>query len=60
MLAREINLHEIQDLVNQNMGKSNQVNDTQESLKQFIHNDQQLGITFNDTAVQNKTVRVWY
>lgn len=57
-MARESNLHEIQDLVNQNMEKSNKVNDAQENMKQLIHNDQQLGITFNDMAVQNKTVRV--
>lgn len=57
-MARESNLHEIQDLVNQNMEKSNKVNDAQENIKQLIHNDQQLGITFNDMAVQNKTVRV--
>lgn len=57
-MARESNLREIQDLVNQNMEKSNKVNDAQENMKQLIHNDQQLGITFNDMAVQNKTVRV--
>lgn len=57
-MARESNLHEVQDLVNQNMEKSNKVNDAQENMKQLIHNDQQLGITFNDMAVQNKTVRV--
>lgn len=57
-MARESNLHDIQDLVNQNMEKSNKVNDAQENMKQLIHNDQQLGITFNDMAVQNKTVRV--
>lgn len=57
-MARESNLHEIQDLVNQNMEISNKVNDAQENMKQLIHNDQQLGITFNDMAVQNKTVRV--
>lgn len=57
-MTRESNLHEIQDLVNQNMEKSNKINDAQENMKQLIHNDQQLGITFNDMAVQNKTVRV--
>lgn len=57
-MARESNLHEIQDLVNQNMENSNKSNDAQENIKQLIHNDQQLGITFNDMAVQNKTVRV--
>lgn len=59
-MARESNLQEIQDLVNQNMEKSNKVNDAQENMKQLIHNDQQLGITFDDMAVQNKTVRVSY
>lgn len=57
-MTRESNVHEIQDLVNQIKEKSNKINDAQENMKQLIHNDQQLGITFNDMAVQNKTVRV--